>query len=92
MRDKVLDLGRCTIAEFNNITSDFERFILNDDRVRYFGYVDKNNIADICKRLEYADTKMRSDSRKHGFVVGAAVTGIGLLVYKAKKARDEIDL
>ena len=55
MNEKILDLSTLPDSAVIAIKEGFKMFTENTDRQRYFGYVDKRDLRDMCKRYEYTD-------------------------------------
>ncbi len=85
MNEKILDLSMCADDEVKIIKGAFEKYINNTQR-RYFGYVDKTDLPDLCKVFEYTDKK----SFTKGCIFTAAIVGIGCIGVKVcKKAKSK---
>lgn len=74
-----------SLAEDAHIVSGFTKFVNNTDRARYFGYVDKKELKQLCRYLKYTDTR----SFVKGGIVTAAAIGLYNLYRKSKETKPE---
>ena len=81
MSDKILDCSKLSEAGFDAIKNGYDKFVKPSSRLRYFGYVDKRDMKDLCRNFRYTD--------KRSFVKGGvAVAGLYWLGKKVKKYLD----
>lgn len=61
----------------------YETFLTATDRLRYFGYVDKKELKDLCRKFNYTDSR----SFIKGGITVAAIIGLISLCRKAKESK-----
>lgn len=56
MNEKILDMSVLSQADYEKIKTGWEKFN-NNNCARYFGYIDKKDLKNLCRTFNYVDTR-----------------------------------
>lgn len=74
------------IANDESIVAGFSKFVCNTEKARYFGYVDKDGLKDLCKMFNYTDTR---SFVKGGITAAVIIGAVNFLRRKPEKNLEE---
>ena len=80
MNERILDLSTLSQMDYEKIKVGYEKFN-NNTCVRYFGYIDKKDMKNLCRAMNYVDAR----SWISGLLFVPAVLGSACVGHKIAK-------